>query len=161
MKKIISGLLTVVMCMCLMGTAGAVCEDSNNVTVENVSQENVVGSDCGEQEITTKARTVKNLSDGSVELDWSLKASRNKKSQYDYKTNTGEINIYIYCDPEVSLRVVLYDSDSNVVGQYTKEVGSILGKGFSFSGLTAADTYYFRIYNLGQKDVELTGSIYD
>lgn len=108
------------------------------------------------------AATVIDLGDGSVSIDWDIDAESSIRSQYDYKTNTEEINLRMLASPSsTSLTVYLYNSSGSRVASRTVTVGTIFNTTVTFSNLTASTNYYFEVDNNDQHDVSLSGSIFE
>lgn len=106
----------------------------------------------------TRASTF-DLADGSVSIDWDLSAESTLYSSGFFKTNTQNIKVHLKGNISVSLTVKLYNSDGNLIGSVTSDVGTILGTNYNFSSLTASETYYIQITNNGQRDVNITGTV--
>lgn len=105
------------------------------------------------------ARTVCDLNDGAVSIDWNLPAEDSLYTTHTFKTNTQKIVVHLTGDIKVSLSVRLYNSDRSLVGTVTKNVSTSFGTDYSFSGLTASETYYVKITNNGQQDVNIVGTL--
>lgn len=103
--------------------------------------------------------TTIDLSNGPASIDWDLSAESSLYSSDYFKTNTQKIKVHLKSDTSVSLTVKLYNNNGNLIGTYTKDVGTILGTDYTFSSLTASQTYYLQIINNGQRDVNITGTV--
>lgn len=106
-------------------------------------------------------RTVRDLSNGAVNINWNINAEKSLRSQYNYKTNSQKIKLKMKASPSsTSLTVQLYNSSGTRVATKTVSVGTILNTTITFSNLTASTNYYFRVINNDQHDVALSGSVY-
>lgn len=60
----------------------------------------------------------------------------------------------------VSVKVKLYDAATNsLLQETTKTVGTVLDTTVTFSNLTSAKKYFIKYENLGQQDVDISGTI--
>lgn len=126
---------------------------------EPVDVSNCFISDSG-QVIAPMARaTTFDLANGSVSIDWDLPAESTLYTSEFFKTNTQNIKVHLKGDISVSLTVKLYNSDGNLIGSVTSDVGTFFGTNYDFSQLTASETYYIQITNNGQRDVNITGTV--
>ena len=48
-----------------------------------------------------------------------------------------------------------------MIGEETKQLGTIFNTTWTFRNLTNSKTYYFVVENLGQMDVNVTGTVTD
>ena len=137
--------------------------DGVSVSVTNATEpvdvSNCLMNDSG-QVIAPKTRaSTYDLADGSVSIDWDLSAESTLYSSGFFKTNTQNIKVHLKGNISVSLTVKLYNSDGNLIGSVTSDVGTFLGTNYDFSSLTASETYYIQITNNGQRDVNITGTV--
>lgn len=89
-----------------------------------------------------------------------FKAGYTRYSDYNYKTNSTEIKISMKSDISISVKVKLYNaSTGKVVQETTVTVGTIFNKTVTFDNLSSANKYYISYENLGQQDVNISGTI--
>ena len=62
-------------------------------------------------------------------------------------------------DISVSVKVKLYDAATNSLLQETTTVGTVFNTPVTFSNLTSAKKYFIKYENLGQQDVNISGTI--
>lgn len=180
MKKIRRGfalLLTLAMAMALCVPVFAADVDKNTVDVESLDDyaaEGIVVTAVDTEELEViegpiepddgrptapMAREVVDLSEESRSIDWDLPAQTTWYTTNFYKTNSQKIKVHLKGDIKVSLTVSLYSSAGTLIGTKTKDVGTVLGTDYSFSGLTSSENYYVKIVNNGTNDVNVTGTI--
>ena len=116
-------------------------------------------SDPGQVNAPVARATTFDLSVSSVSIDWDLPAESSLYSSGFFKTNTQNIKVHLKGDVSVSLTVKLFNSNGSLIGSVTSNVGTFLGTDYTFSSLTASQTYYIQIINNGQKDVNITGTV--
>lgn len=89
-----------------------------------------------------------------------FKAGSTRQSDYNYKTNSTKIKIAMKSDISISVRVKLYDaSNDSLVLETTTTVGTVFNTTVTFSNLTSSKQYFIKYENLGQQDVNITGTI--
>lgn len=63
-------------------------------------------------------------------------------------------------DISVSVKVKLYDAATNsLLQETTTTVGTVFNTPVTFSNLTSAKKYFIKYENLGQQDVNISGTI--
>ena len=63
-------------------------------------------------------------------------------------------------DISVSVKVKLYDAATNsLLQETTTTVGTVFNTTVTFSNLTSAKKYFIKYENLGQQDVDISGTI--
>lgn len=168
MKKFLSFVLSALMlvtCMCATAFAaepvpGVILEDAvafsltDTLHVDNSGNRTnpmmrASSSDYDLGEDGSVAMSISDFTSGSI-----------RQSDYNYKTNSTKIKILMKSDISISMRVTLYDAATNKqVQQTTVTVGTFLGKGITFTNLTSSKKYFIKYENLGQQDVNITGTI--
>lgn len=118
-----------------------------------------VASTAGQTHVPMARTTTFDLANGSIAIDWDLSAEKSLYSVERFKTNTQNIKVHLKGDVSVSLTVRLYNNSGTLVGTKTANVSTIFGTDYTFSSLTASETYYIQITNNGQMDVNITGSV--
>ena len=79
---------------------------------------------------------------------------------YKYKTNSTKIKISMKSNISIPVLVMLYDASTNaLLQQKTVTVGTLTYKTVTFTNLTSSSRYYMKFKNLGQQEVNITGSI--
>lgn len=99
--------------------------------------------------------------DGSISLSIAnFEAGQIRETLYKYKTNSTKIKVSMTSEVSISVKVALYDASNNPqLQQTTVTVGTLFYKTVTFSNLSSAKRYYMRFENLGQQEVNITGSI--
>ena len=103
--------------------------------------------------------TIHDLATGSTSIDWDVGAESTVNNTFNYKTNTQTIKIHLVGNIGVSLTVRLYNSRGGLVGTVNRDVGTFFGTDYTFSNLTATETYHFSVENNNPRDVHITGTV--
>lgn len=103
--------------------------------------------------------TIHDLATGSTSIDWDVGAESTVNNTFNYKTNTQTIKIHLVGNIGVSLTVRLYNSRGGLVGTVNRDVGTFFGTDYTFSNLTATETYHFSVENNSPRDVHITGTV--
>lgn len=177
MKKMLTLIMSVAMLVSLNITASAAesgqksddfVRDGVDVTVTYEKDEGqsdfVGGFDCvGEDAAVVQsyaATETKDLgTDGSINLNWAVGSENNGRSQYNYKTNSEQLKVKMKGDLETSVTLKLYNTSGAEVASKTETVGTFWNTTFTFTNLSGATVYYFKIYNNDQHDAVFTGTI--
>ena len=174
MKKSLSLFLVLTVCMSLCILPSSAKEMDENVgvivnynedysaldapTVGNIDDEPYC------QYAVAKAKTVHDLSDGSLSFDWTLRAESSKTSSELLKTNTTKITVVVATDDRVSLTIELLNSNGVSLNETTITPGNYeIGRPTSvtFTNLTASKNYSIKMTNNSQVSVQATGVFKD
>lgn len=169
MKKFLSLVLSVLMLVTCMCTTAFAAETVPGVIVENEAETiipvDMLTVDDGNRIANPMVRASSSNydlgDDGSLSMTISdFLSGSTRQSNYNYKTNSTKIKITMKSDISVSVRVTLYDASTDKqVQQTTVTVGTIFNKSVTFTNLTSASRYYIKYENLGQQDVNISGTI--
>lgn len=167
MKRIFTLMVAVLMLATCMVTPALAAENTPSVVVEYGDEEIIITDpytieSASISNANVRAREVYDLgTNNSITLTISdFAANQTRRTEYNYKTNSTKIKVYMKSDIDISVKVTLYDASTDkALNQKTITVGNVLGTSTTFTNLTSASTYYLKFENLGQQDVEITGSI--
>lgn len=169
MKKFLSLVLSVLMLVTCMCTTAFAAEADPGVVVENEAETiipvDMLTVDGGNRAVNPMVRASSSNydlgDDGSLSMTISnFLSGSTRQSDYNYKTNSTKIKITMKSDISISVRVTLYDASTDKqVQQTTVTVGTIFNKSVTFTNLTSASKYYIKYENLGQQDVNISGTI--
>ena len=165
MKRIMAFMLALVMVTtCMVSTvfaaeptpdvsvsfeSAAITADSEAIDAANQYALSVFRASKSDYDLGSKAMTIKDFKAGST-----------RQSDYNYKTNSTKIKIAMKSDISISVRVKLYDaSNDSLVLETTTTVGTVFNTTVTFSNLTSSKQYFIKYENLGQQDVNITGTI--
>lgn len=169
MKKFLSLVLSVLMLVTCMCTTAFAAEAVPGVIVENEAEIIVPtdkltvdnGMHTGNPMSRASSSNYDLGEDGSLSMTInSFLSGSTRQSDYNYKTNSTKIKITMKSDISISVRVTLYDAATNKsIQQTTVTVGTLFNKSVTFTNLTSASKYYIKYENLGQQDVNISGTI--
>jgi len=151
-KKFIT---TIIFALCLVSLSTSVFaanigdgNEHNNITVYNSTSNSLVAG-----------KTI-DLTDNPADVNLNIDSGKSATSTDDYKTNSKAIRIKLKSSKSITVKVTLY-STSGMIGEETKQLGTIFNTTWTFRNLTNSKTYYFIVENLGQMDVNVTGTVTD
>lgn len=165
MKKLFSFMLTLVMLVACLSSTAFADELTPTVTVgtetKAVPVTDVRVIEKGEGLLRAPSQEYDLGSNGSISLSIAnFEAGQVRVTQYKYKTNSTKIKVSMKSDISISVKVTLYDASNDAqLQQTTVTVGTLTYKTVTFSNLSSAKRYYMKFENLGQQEVNITGSI--
>ena len=168
MKRIMAFMLALVMVTTCMVSTVFAAEPTPDVSVSFESAASTADSeaiDAANQYALSVFRASKSDydlgSNGSKTMTIKdFKAGSTRQRDYNYKTNSTKIKIAMKSDISISVRVKLYDaSNDSLVLETTTTVGTVFNTTVTFSNLTSSKQYFIKYENLGQQDVNITGTI--
>jgi hypothetical protein len=168
MKKFFALILTIVM-LCSIAIVPAFATSNTNVLIDYDAPfvaTSGLAVDGGERSIIPGIALFASQdydlgTNGSIALSIAnFTNGSSRYSDYNYKTNSTKIKVTMKSDISISVRVTLYDYATDAqVAQDTVTVGTIFNTSITFTNLSYSKKYYIKWENLGQQQVNITGSI--
>ena len=118
-----------------------------------------MGTTIGNKSIPNSKAQVNLGTSGSRSYSWSIDAGSGLYSADTFKTESEKLVVTMKASPSTtSITVYLYTSNGSQVASQTVSVGTILNKTVTFSNLTSANYYYFRLVNNDQHTATISGT---
>lgn len=159
MKKFVSLVLSLVMvaaCMCSPAFAAEIDEVASATqlifmgAVDNGNR-NILRASASDYDLGTNGSLPMTITD--------FTAGSTRQSDYNYNTNSTKIKITMKSDIAISVRVTLYDANNDSMVQQSTVTVNTSNTSVTFSNLTSAKKYFIKYENLGQQEVDITGTI--